>query len=321
MPSETGSTDGPSNVARCHHDRVEVLLATYNGAAHLPDLIGSLAGQTHPNVGVLARDDGSEDATPALLGAAKRRQTARILRAQRAGYPGCFFDLVDHADPEASYFAFADQDDVWLPHKLARAVAWLNDRRDSRLPTLYCSRVQLTDPDLVVRGLSPVPGLGPSFANALVQNICIGCTTVVNRAGLDLLRSVQADGALRHDWWAYLMFTAFGEVRYDICPSVLYRQHSTNALGAGATATSRLHRRLARYLRAEARREVIDQLSAFRDAAGPSLDPARARLLDRYLDDRGSPIRRLGFALTGPVSAQRRIDGVGWRLMYALGLV
>ena len=321
MPSETESFQGANHVARRRDDRVEVLLATYNGATYLPDLIGSLVGQTHPDLRVLARDDGSEDATPDLLLAAEKRGTARILRAPQAGYPGCFFDLVGHADREAAYFAFADQDDVWLPHKLKRALDWLDDRRDSALPTLYCSRAQITDPNLVVGGLSPIPRLGPSFANALIQNICIGCTVVMNRAGLDLLRSVQAHGALRHDWWAYLMFTAFGEVRFDPVPGVLYRQHPANALGAGATAASRLQRRLVRYLGAGARREVIDQVSAFRDAVGPCLDPDRARLLDRYLDDRGSAAKRLAFAFTGPVSAQRRFDGAGWRLMYALGLV
>ncbi len=76
--------------------------------------------------------------------------------------------------------AFADQDDVWLPDKLQRALAFLNSVEDGR-PALYCGRQRLVDESLQPLGFSPsfrasgIPGL-------VLQNVGTGCTMVMNRA-------------------------------------------------------------------------------------------------------------------------------------------
>ena len=158
------------------------------------------------------------------------------------------------AGPSVPYAAFCDQDDVWLPDKLSRAIEKLNKVEPGR-PALYCSRTTICDRDLKPIGVSPLFGQAPSFANALVQNIGGGNTMVVNRAALDILQDTvrHASGIVAHDWWAYQVISgANGKIFYDPEPSALYRQHGQNLVGANQSWQARLSR-ARRILRGEFR--------------------------------------------------------------------
>ena len=140
--------------------RIAILLSTYNGAAHLGAQLDSIAEQTHPDWTLLWRDDGSTDNTVAKLGnwACGRRQVSRVRdQAGRLGVLGSFLSLLRAAldDPAVDAVAFADQDDYWLPYKLARAVAGLGM---DAAPTLYCARQFLVDGTLrPIAPSAPVP--------------------------------------------------------------------------------------------------------------------------------------------------------------------
>ena len=135
----------------------------------------------------------------------------------------------DHHD----YVAFADQDDVWLPHKLSAAIAALA-AGNPEVPALYCARTALIDDCGKPIGMSPAFQRPPSFRNALVQSLAGGNTMVFNRAAFLLLR--EASRRTRyplHDWWAYIMVTgAGGKIIYSTTPDILYRQHRENAVGS-----------------------------------------------------------------------------------------
>ena len=129
--------------------------------------------------------------------------------------------------------ALADQDDVWLPDKLSRAVEYLA-KAGPNLPAIYASESILTDENLrpLTRFSDPRPK--PGFRNALVQNLFSGHSTVLNEAAMAL---VQLAGLPRtiafHDWWLYqLVAGAGGECLLDPAQTVLYRQHGNNAFGA-----------------------------------------------------------------------------------------
>jgi xanthine dehydrogenase YagR molybdenum-binding subunit len=112
--------------------RVAVLLSTYNGERYLPEQLGSLLAQTHRDWALLWRDDGSEDGSAAVVRdfaaeAAGGRCTEAAI-AGRLGPRESFFALLRAAlAGDFSGFAFADQDDVWLPRKLAAGLAALAD--------------------------------------------------------------------------------------------------------------------------------------------------------------------------------------------------
>jgi glycosyltransferase involved in cell wall biosynthesis len=260
--------------------RVEILLATYNGARYLPAQLDSLIAQTLPPARVLARDDGSTDATLAMLDGYRDRLPLRRLAGGHLGVRRAFFALLGAVAADSDYAAFADQDDVWLPAKLERAVAALAALPAGR-PGLYCARAILTDRDLRPIGHTRLPRRPAGFANALVENIASGNTILLNRAAIDLLNREHPAAAVDpiHDWWSYQVIGGCGTVVYDPEPALHYRQHGGNTIGVNANPLTALRERVARQLSgrdrgviraqaAELRRLFADRLTAGAGAAG-----------------------------------------------------
>jgi hypothetical protein len=113
----------------------------------------------------------------------------------------------------------------------------------SALPALYCSRTEIIYEHKKPLGLSPLFHKHPSFQNALVQNIGGGNTMVFNGAAKRLFESKAVGDVVTHDWWAYQIVTGVGGVvQYDPLPSVKYRQHGGNVLGANRGMRAKLRR-------------------------------------------------------------------------------
>ena len=132
------------------------------------------------------------------------------------------------------FYAFADQDDVWLPGKLAAGCARLS-AIPAGVPALYCSAQILVDRNLRRIGCSPALRRAPGFPGSLTQNIATGCTVMLNAAAADLVLAGVPPAGTLHDWWCYLMVSAAGgTVIADPAATVLYRQHRGNRIGAPA---------------------------------------------------------------------------------------
>jgi hypothetical protein len=127
--------------------------------------------------------------------------------------------------------AFMDQDDVWLPDKLARGIAALAKRRLST-PTLYCARMVVVDAELRPLGETTIPSRSPGFPASLTQNIATGCSIMLNRRAVSLAAASIPSTSCPHDWWCYLLTTAAaGDVILDHTPVAMYRQHGGNVIG------------------------------------------------------------------------------------------
>lgn len=217
---------------------VAIMLSTYNGAPFLSEQLHSLLGQTHPDWVLYWRDDGSSDGTREIatdfLAGLPEGYRVTLHDTSRVGGTESFLRLLRAAcaDNHAA-FAFADQDDVWLPEKLARGLAALR-RAPAGVPALYCARQMLVDARLYPIGVSPRIRR-PGFPAALTQNVATGCTVLLNRTAAEMVARSQPPAAAMHDWWSYLLVTAAGgQVLTDDVPVVLYRQHGGNAVGAPA---------------------------------------------------------------------------------------
>ena len=207
-------------------------MSTYNGEKYLREQIDSILNQDYPEISLLIRDDGSTDGTVDILKeyAQKYRDIDYYLGVQNS-----FFDLMKRADKRAYYYAFADQDDVWLPGKIKRAIELLereDEKKDKRKPLLYGGRVTYASENLeytkeMIFHNRKDPGLG----NALVENIFIGCTEVFNKELLQLVILHIPKCEILHDWWLYLSASCFGSVIYDQNSYLFYRQHLNNQVG------------------------------------------------------------------------------------------
>ncbi|GIU66633.1 glycosyltransferase family 2 protein [Candidatus Phycosocius spiralis] len=234
----TGSTTDQHKVA--------ILLCTYNGQHYLAEQLDSIAAQTHTHVEIWASDDGSQDDTPAILEAYQHKWPKghfTIHRGPALGFAANFLSLTCKADLDADYYAFSDQDDIWEPNKLSRALAWLSTIPES-IPALYCSRTRLVDEQNDEISVSPLFTSPPSFANALMQNIGGGNTMVFNNAARSILREAgEKLPVIAHDWWTYIVVTGCGGlVHYDPTPTLRYRQHDANLIGMNASWAARFAR-------------------------------------------------------------------------------
>lgn len=296
---------------------VEVLLSTYNGERYLNQQLESIWGQGYTEVALSVRDDGSCDATLSLLDRLlSGRPHTKVVMGAHLGAAQSFMALLRSVSPASSYAAFCDQDDVWAPDKLAVAVGALDDLEEPGRPALYCSAVTLVREDLTEIKVHRRCTRGPSFENALVENVATGCTIVVNRPAIDLLSRRRPEHLLMHDAWCYLVVAGCGEVVYDRVPHVLYRLHQANTVGVGTTLWSEWSGRVRRQLEQGKERTLTAQAKEVSRLYRPDLKPSAACSLQAFLSSQSSPTRRLHYAVSGGAYRQRFIDDLVYRSLY-----
>jgi len=215
---------------------VAILLCTFNGARFLPLQLASFEAQDFSDWRLVVSDDGSNDGTWDLLEDFRSKHGAdrvQLRHGPQKGAAANFMSLICDPALDSDFYALSDQDDVWAANKLSRAHAFLTGAA-ADAPSLYCSRVRMIDENGAEIGLTPIHKHPPHFRNALVQNIAIGNTVAFNQKTRSLLVQAGADSnAAVHDWWIYLVTTAVGgRVIYDPYPSVAYRIHGGNLIGA-----------------------------------------------------------------------------------------
>jgi glycosyltransferase involved in cell wall biosynthesis len=227
--------------------RIAILLSTFEGERFLHEQLDSFLAQTHEEWVLHWRDDGSTDRTVAIMqvfagGPGSGRCIAVNELDTRLGAKASFLRLLTAAldvQPGADAIAFADQDDVWLPDKLARGYVALAEVPPA-VPALSCTRQILVDERLQPLGLSPRISREAGFPAALTQNIATGCTVMLNPAAAGLVAASRPPPSTLHDWWSYLIVAAAGgRILVDDAPGVLYRQHPANQVGAPAPLLDR----------------------------------------------------------------------------------
>ena len=183
-------------ICRSQLPSIAILMCAYQGTVHLPDQLNSIGGSQHTDWQLWVSDDGSTDDTLSVLDCYRQRWGAdrlTVVPGPQAGFAANFKSLTCRPEIDADYFAWADQDDVWEPEKLQRALAWLQSVPVD-VPALYGTRTLLTDAAGQPVGLSPLFTRQPDFASSLVQCIA-GCNTMVfNRAARELFMQACAQG-------------------------------------------------------------------------------------------------------------------------------
>jgi glycosyltransferase involved in cell wall biosynthesis len=227
--------------------KVSILLCCYNGERYLADQIRSFKDQTYKNLDLWISDDGSHDQTLSTIKHSLSTWQGCIHNIQTGpseGFAANFMSLITHQEIDSDYYTYSDQDDIWEVDKIQRGVSLL-EKIPRNIPALYCSRTIVTDANNTQMGLSSKFTKRPCFQNALVQNIGGANTMMLNRAARNLIKDVSKNNnnVTSHDWWAYLVVTGCGgEVVYDTHPSVRYRQHESNLVGANLSWSGRIRR-------------------------------------------------------------------------------
>lgn len=308
-PPEAPHADVPT------HGTVQVLLSVFEPGESLQQQLQSIAAQDYPNVSLLARDDGSSNESRRVTKAyLSEHPGARLLEGEHLGAGQSFLTLLRACDPSARYAAFCDQDDQWLPGKLTAAITALEGLES---PALYCAAVQLVDANLSPIQVHRRCVRGPSFENALVENVATGCTIVLNRPGIDLVSSRSPKSFVMHDAWCYLVISGCGTVVYDPTPQVLYRLHDTNTIGVATTIWAEWTGRARRHARLGHLHALTRQAEELQRLYGPDLTPGATNSLEQFLRSQSQLRRRLLYAVRGNTHFQRRFDSLAYRILYA----
>jgi glycosyltransferase involved in cell wall biosynthesis len=297
---------------------IRILLCTLNGAAYLDAQLASFLTQTHEDWSLWVSDDGSTDATREILDRFAKENPSRDIRFLNGpgkGMTANYMSLICHADLEADFVALSDQDDVWLPEKLARAVDHLSPMGGI---AAYGATSLQVDAQLNTLGTAPLPSSG-DFANAMVQNVLAGNTILLNRAAIETLRATGVPEAVPyHDWWIYMVLTgAGGQIILDQTPVLKYRQHGDNAFGARMGAASLKARW--RLLHDGSYGTWLAANHAGLHAIRAHLTPEAAARLDRFKEAQ----TKTGFARARAIRATgaRRQSAIGRALFYAATLI
>jgi len=227
-----------SRVSRSQMPRVCVLMATHNGLPWIDEQLRSILDQVGVNVEVLVSDDGSSDGTREWL-TARSREDDRVHVLWHdfsfGNAAGNFYYLIDNAPADRhDLFALADQDDIWDLDKLSKQVRQLESRRVAAVSSDVVAFWSSGRRKLLRKGgpqrqwdyLFEPPGPGCTFL--MTTELIVRCRNVLRDCGRQGLAPLPF-----HDWMLYLVARA-SEMPWwiDPAPSVQYRQHGRNEVGA-----------------------------------------------------------------------------------------
>jgi len=220
---------------------ISICMATYNGGQFLRQQLESILAQSNQDWQLLIRDDGSDDNTKRIVEDYTSRLPGRIRlitdNGSRLGASLNFGKLLEHADTE--YIMFSDQDDVWLPNKIDLTLNAMKAAEQiyPDKPVLIHTDLKVVDSDLNIIADSMwsyqklSPEIGDDLSKIMAQNVVTGCTMMINRKASDVSTPIPAE-AIMYDWWISMNVAKYGKIVYVSTPSILYRQHSKNTIGA-----------------------------------------------------------------------------------------
>jgi len=219
---------------------ISILLAAYNGELFISEQLESLLRQTFQDFVIYIRDDRSTDSTSSIIQKYADQYPQKIFIAQNekniGGSKHNFIKMMmEHKD---DYVMLCDQDDVWLPDKIEKSLDKIQEIEmvyGKSEPALVHSDLTVVDERLNIISNSVLKEVlsdcsKTSLNKKIIQNTITGCTAMYNRALANLISEPQY--MIMHDWWILLIAAAFGKIGTIYEPTILYRQHENNDIGA-----------------------------------------------------------------------------------------
>lgn len=220
--------------------RVAVLLAAYNGEQYIREQLNSILTQQHIDLSIIISVDKCNDSTLSIVNgyASMYPNIISVLPyGKKYGSAGKNFIrlLCDVNFDSYQYISFADQDDIWLPNKLERAISEMKKNYVDGYSSNVTAFWESGKKKLVVKSFPQV-----NF-DYLFESPGPGCTFVLSsylsRAIQDHLisKSNELQNLWLHDWYCY-SFARFNDFSWyiDPKPMMMYRQHSSNDVGANS---------------------------------------------------------------------------------------
>ena len=222
---------------------IDILMATYNGEKFIQKQIESIINQTYKDWQLFIHDDGSTDNTLKILNNIEDKRIHVIADNTYFKNSTLNFIYLMKNFVKSDYFCFSDQDDVWLPNKLEillTVVKNIEEENNYNIPICVGSDLIVVDEQLKIISESFILyrklTYNPNFYTLLIENIFTGCSMIMNKAVLKYFKNENSNidfkDIIQHDWFIALICAADGRIKYIKEPTIKYRQHGNNAVGA-----------------------------------------------------------------------------------------
>ncbi|MBR3152584.1 MAG: glycosyltransferase family 2 protein [Clostridia bacterium] len=299
-----------------NNKKVIVLMSTYNGEKYIKDQLDSIINQTYPNIDILIRDDGSTDKTTEIIRQMSNKKTNIILLEENnIGFINSFFELLEKT-PEADYYAYCDQDDVWMEDKIERAVDFLEKTNPDK-PALYFSNSDYYDGDMNFLETAEKNKVF-SFRNSLVECVTQGMTMVINNKTKNTIIKERPKECLYHDWWTYMICSGFGQIVYDEKSLVKYRRHNKSVTVEGKGFIELFIFRVKKFFVGDSLKKIKLQWNEFKRLYIDNLNEENQKLLTLFTKKYSfvTSLRKVFY----PRKFRRKIiDDISVRLLFLFG--
>lgn len=286
--------------------KILVLLSSYCGEKYIAEQLDSILSQKNVDLKIICRDDCSKDCTRDIIKKYVENypQKIELIEGENLGFALSFTELLKFGyekHPDIQYFAFADQDDVWLPDKLERGIKNVSSF-DPAIPVAYCSNTTLVDENLNFLGKGHLHPVNLTKAKALIQNIATGCTMVMNRKAVELYVTHLPEEIKVHDFLMFQICSFLGKVIYDSESRILYRQHHNNQIGS-PDFIGRMKKRLKGNF---SKSILLRQNQIFLNAFGSLLTDEDKILFNKFINYNKSFINKLKLLLDKEIKYNNR---------------
>ena len=261
--------------------KVAVIMSTYNGELFIREQLDSILNQTYKNIEIVVRDDGSKDKTVEIIKEYMQKYSNIVLhQGENLGFIKSFFELLKLA--EADYYAYADQDDVWIENKIELAVNSLNKLDDTK-PNMAFGNSDYYDENMKFMSAGP-KNKKYSFLKALFSCCGQGMTMTVNKVTRDMIIENTPKSCFFHDWWTYLLCVGLGNVAYDNVTTVKYRRRKENATSEGQGYIRLLIWRIKHLLFNDGMSDIKQQMINFKQYYYYQLSDENKKIIDLFSD-------------------------------------
>jgi glycosyltransferase involved in cell wall biosynthesis len=254
---------------------IAVLLATYNGAKYIREQLESLFQQSCNEFHLYVRDDGSSDDTMKIVGQFREMYPDRVTilkdSQKHRGAAKSFMYLLENVDSE--YYMFCDQDDIWMLEKIEKTLARMKEvekvitdagntaqvngsaamsgSAEKNVPILVATDLGVVDEQLNLLSESFNKDLKIDVFRKHPELICVrhvvtGCTMMFNRAAKLASLPMSPRATMHDEWVALCVHFKGGVISILDDATILYRQHTSNTLGAEQASKGFFARAVAR---------------------------------------------------------------------------
>lgn len=304
-----------------HSNQIAVMMATFNGERYVKQQIDSILSQQNVTLDLFLRDDGSNDQTLDIVKkyVSENENIFLIESHERLGAAGSFLELMNAVPTHYDYFAFADQDDIWLPNKLVKCREKLEAFGPDEIGIAYCNYRYIDEDGSPLSANVAVCDTETSWKTAVIENPAAGFSILMNRSCLIAARlpKEKHKHVRMHDFWVHQVAFLLGRTEHVQECLVDYRIHFSNTVGIKKD-----------YLRLNTYRRVLrnynalqKQLSLFLERFHGEISNTLQTYIEGFLVSRnGSVWSRLRLLVQGRFWFGSGLAGASRKVFFLLGM-